>query len=195
MSRQPGGYAYPSDAPAVAPAAAGSGGAKGATGAAVNTAGVMDGRTRRPQGYEYTYTSEQHFNYTTVALPPPPPSTTIDPALQPTPSSSNVGARRKKMFGYLKAANELRQNYSAQLMQKIGADAGSNDTGARECPSNFTDPLFSAQGDEQMVLFPTYAKRHRKRRPRDSPSLQRYVDQASDRNDQQAQMELARWRA
>ncbi|KAI5281253.1 hypothetical protein KEM54_003299, partial [Ascosphaera aggregata] len=65
----------------------------------------------------------------------------------------------------------------------------------RDLPLNFTDPMFTPQGDEQMVLFPTYAKRHRRRRPRDSPTIQRYVDRALDEHNTQAQQELARWRA
>lgn len=73
------------------------------------------------------------------------------------------GARRKKVYGYLKAANELRQTYTAQLMQKYTQefeyDEGYNVPGA------FPDVEVARSGDEEMVLFPSYARRHTTKKP------------------------------
>lgn len=77
------------------------------------------------------------------------------------------GARRRKLAGYLKAANELRQSY-----QQSYGSRGQNDAEADEdeagIPGAFPDVAIVRSGDEEMVLFPSYARRHVKqdqRRP------------------------------
>lgn len=73
------------------------------------------------------------------------------------------GARRKKLAGYLKAANELRQTYFAP---EDGADGGRNvgsDAGV-EGPGAFPDAAVVRNGNEEMILFPSYATKHTKSR-------------------------------
>ncbi|ETN42247.1 uncharacterized protein HMPREF1541_04188 [Cyphellophora europaea CBS 101466] len=65
------------------------------------------------------------------------------------------GARREKLKGYLKAANELRQSYQDTFQQKLQAENGE--------AGNFQDVEIVRRGDEEMVLFPSYARRHVRR--------------------------------
>lgn len=66
------------------------------------------------------------------------------------------GARREKLKGYLKAANELRQSYQDTFQQRLQAENG-------ESPGGFSDVEIVRRGDEEMLLFPSYARRHIKR--------------------------------
>ncbi|GKZ21950.1 hypothetical protein AbraIFM66951_007282 [Aspergillus brasiliensis] len=67
------------------------------------------------------------------------------------------GARRKKVFDYLKAANELRQTYAAQWSAQIG---GQSDYDAyRDTPGAFPDVEIARSEFEEMVIFPSYARR------------------------------------
>lgn len=71
------------------------------------------------------------------------------------------GARRKKLAGYLKAANELRQSYQAQYLGS-GTDGPANeDEGST--PGVLPDVSVVRSGDEEMLLFPSYARRHHQR--------------------------------
>lgn len=72
------------------------------------------------------------------------------------------GARRRKVMGYLKAANELRQAYSAQWA-KSNSSWDYDDDGSR-MPGAFPDVEIARSGDEEMVIFPSYARRHTRRR-------------------------------
>ena len=78
------------------------------------------------------------------------------------------GMRRRKLAGYIKAANELRQTYQqsyANRSQRNSADDG-DDHGI---PGAFPDVAVVRNGDEEMVLFPSYARRHiKQRRPRET---------------------------
>lgn len=71
------------------------------------------------------------------------------------------GSRRRKVLGYIKAANELRQAYTAQwsLRREESYDDTADDTfGA------IPDVGHARSGDEEMVLFPSYTRqrpRHR----------------------------------
>ena len=74
------------------------------------------------------------------------------------------GARRRKLAGYLKAANELRQTYQQSLAAKgqdINAEADEDET---SIPGAFPDVSIVRHGDEEMVLFPSYARKHIKRK-------------------------------
>ncbi|KAI9834439.1 MAG: hypothetical protein M1826_002593 [Phylliscum demangeonii] len=77
------------------------------------------------------------------------------------------GARRRKLAGYLKAANELRHNYQ----QTATAAWASSRPDASEGDQNGLDAVVGAStvrvGEEEMVLFPSYALRHVKRRKLD----------------------------
>ncbi|KAF2748988.1 hypothetical protein M011DRAFT_440397 [Sporormia fimetaria CBS 119925] len=72
------------------------------------------------------------------------------------------GARRKKFAGYLKAANEMRQSYQQQYA------SGWNSREASEHPpdeiSDPTDAAIIRSGDEEMILFPSYARKHVKKK-------------------------------
>lgn len=59
------------------------------------------------------------------------------------------------MFGYLKAANELRQTYQQTLTTKW--NEGGYDEGT---PGAFPDGDISRSGEEEMLLFPSYARKH-----------------------------------
>lgn len=69
------------------------------------------------------------------------------------------GARRERVKGYLRAANELRQTYQAQIQQKLQESVG--DGGM---PGDWPDVEIVRSGNEEMLLFPSYARRHTKRR-------------------------------
>jgi phosphatidate phosphatase APP1 len=75
------------------------------------------------------------------------------------------GARRKKLAGYLKAANDIRQSYQQSYTQKWGADNGDMDDDMKGIPGAFPDVAIVSHGDEQLILFPSYAKRHTKEAP------------------------------
>jgi len=62
------------------------------------------------------------------------------------------GSRRKKLAGYLKAANDLRQAAQSSWGTRDGA---SDISGA--FPEGVT---MGSAGDEEMILFPSYARRH-----------------------------------
>lgn len=82
------------------------------------------------------------------------------------------GARRRKVYGYLKAANELRQIYASQLSQRNRQD--SYDGESLDVPGAFPDVDIARSGDEEMVLFPSYTRRRvRKKRPEASGQSQR----------------------
>lgn len=63
------------------------------------------------------------------------------------------GARRKKLAGYLKAANEIRQSY-------FSADGTQHRHGAEDGPGSFPDAAVVRSGNEEMILFPSYARKH-----------------------------------
>jgi len=82
--------------------------------------------------------------------------------------SSQRGARRRKLAGYLKAANELRQSYQQSYgpWGQHDAEADEDDAGI---PGAFPDVAIVRSGDEEMILFPSYARRHvKKEQPRPS---------------------------
>lgn len=74
-------------------------------------------------------------------------------------SSHESGSRRRKFAGYLKAANELRQSY--QQSYGLGAQHdGEADENGSGMPGSFPDLAVVRNGDEEMVLFPSYARQH-----------------------------------
>lgn len=79
-------------------------------------------------------------------------------ALTPSGEVRERGARRRKIYGYLKAANEIRQSYTSQLMQ----DGSTDDQGM---PGAFPDLEVVRNGHEEMVLFPSYARKHLRQNP------------------------------
>ena len=73
-------------------------------------------------------------------------------------SAPERGARRRKLAGYLKAANELRQSYQQQY--GLGNRDGSAEEDESSIPGAFPDVSVVQNGDEEMLLFPSYARRH-----------------------------------
>lgn len=76
------------------------------------------------------------------------------------PDGREAGTRRRKLAGYFKAANELRQTYQQNYMQSWGTRDGTNDS-VESIPGSGPDGLTVARtGEEEMLLFPSYARRH-----------------------------------
>lgn len=72
--------------------------------------------------------------------------------------SAEPGSRRKRLAGYLKAANDARQSY---VQSYFGAeDAGDNRIDLDGGPGAFPDAAVVRNGNEEMILFPSYARRH-----------------------------------
>ncbi|KAI9834811.1 MAG: hypothetical protein M1838_005481, partial [Thelocarpon superellum] len=71
------------------------------------------------------------------------------------------GARRRKLAGYLKAANELRQTYQQSYTAR--GQRNESDEIDPGIPGAFPDVSIVRSGDEEMVLFPSYARRHVKK--------------------------------
>jgi phosphatidate phosphatase APP1 len=86
------------------------------------------------------------------------------------------GARRKKLAGYLKAANDIRQSYQQSYSERWGASNGDFSDDTNTIPGSFPDVAIVSHGDEQLILFPSYARRHTKEPP--NPELHRM--QSSD---------------
>ncbi|KAL9086230.1 MAG: hypothetical protein Q9159_004295 [Coniocarpon cinnabarinum] len=70
------------------------------------------------------------------------------------------GARRRKFAGYLRAANELRQTY-----QQNWNNRGLQQDGSQELPGSWPGASITSNGDVQLVLFPSYARRHKRKKP------------------------------
>jgi hypothetical protein len=73
------------------------------------------------------------------------------------------GTRRRKFAGYLKAANELRQTYQ----QQYAPGWSSRETAYEDHHDEVEDPTQTAiirSGDEEMILFPSYARKHVKKK-------------------------------
>ncbi|KAI9893370.1 MAG: hypothetical protein M1814_006666 [Vezdaea aestivalis] len=83
---------------------------------------------------------------------------------------SERGTRRRKLAGYLKAANELRQSYQqSYTASRAQRDLGTEDDDSG-LPGAFPGAAIVRSQYEEMILFPSYARRHVKstRRPRQS---------------------------
>lgn len=95
--------------------------------------------------------------------------------------SRERGARRRKLYGYLKAANEMRQSYQEQWAQSRNA-YGDDEQGI---PGAFPDVEVVRNGDEEMVLFPSYARQHVRKRPehRDYPGAHEDLVHPDDSGD------------
>lgn len=95
------------------------------------------------------------------------------------PQGHERGSRRKKLAGYLRAANELRQSYQ---QSSPWANRGiENDDEILSIPGAFPDVAIVRHGDEQLVLFPSYCKRHVKKQRHAGPGNLR-LDQNGGKN-------------
>ncbi|KAF1929360.1 uncharacterized protein M421DRAFT_30464, partial [Didymella exigua CBS 183.55] len=79
-------------------------------------------------------------------------------------ASGEAGGRRRRLAGYLKAANELRQTYTQQYAPGWSSREAHYDY-EDDAPGSFPDAAIVRSGDEEMILFPSYARRHIKRTP------------------------------
>ena len=78
------------------------------------------------------------------------------------------GSRRRKLAGYLKAANEIRQTYTSQYTSNWSSKETQYDYDD-DTPGAFPDAAIVRSGREEMILFPSYARRHVKRKPEVQP--------------------------
>lgn len=95
-------------------------------------------------------------------------------------SAPEGGSRRRKIAGYLKAANDLRQSYQQSYGLSRHHDDETNESGSG-IPGAFPDLAVARHGDEEMVLFPSYARRlnprvDRSKLPGASPDLRSSID-------------------
>ncbi|KAF2760636.1 hypothetical protein EJ05DRAFT_436608 [Pseudovirgaria hyperparasitica] len=74
------------------------------------------------------------------------------------------GTRRKKLAGYFKAANELRQSYQQSYTEGWRRDTQFQDV-EDNSPGAFPDATVVRTGEEEMILFPSYATKHVKSKP------------------------------
>lgn len=79
------------------------------------------------------------------------------------------GSRRKKVYEYFKAANELRQSYTSQW----AGQRNEHDEDYYNTPGAFPDIEIARSGDEEMVLFPSYARKLTKNKKTDTPRSRR----------------------
>lgn len=84
--------------------------------------------------------------------------------------SGESGGRRRKLAGYLKAANELRQTYTQQYAPNWSSREAHYDY-EDDTPGSFPDAAIVRSGEEEMILFPSYARKHIKRKPEAVPGM------------------------
>ncbi|KAF2830134.1 hypothetical protein CC86DRAFT_345106 [Ophiobolus disseminans] len=89
--------------------------------------------------------------------------------------SYESGGRRQKLAGYLKAANELRQTYTQQYKPSWRGNE-ENYKFEDDTPGGFPDAAVVRSGEEEMILFPSYARKHIKRKPEAEPGTIQEVD-------------------
>lgn len=80
-------------------------------------------------------------------------------------SSYVKGSRRRKLAEYLKAANELRQSYQ-QAYGLGGQNDGEVEENGVKTPGAHSDATLVRTEDEELVLFPSYARQHQARKHR-----------------------------
>ncbi|OXV07061.1 hypothetical protein Egran_05172 [Elaphomyces granulatus] len=90
-------------------------------------------------------------------------------------SGRERGARRKKVYEYLKAANELRQSYTAQWTQK-----GTYEDDGFDMRGAYPDVGIAQSGGEEMIIFPSYARQHIKMKSRTGVSSQQTSETEED---------------
>ena len=103
------------------------------------------------------------------------------------------GGRRKKIYEYLRAANELRQSYSAQWQRGGGARGGGYEDDFSSMPGAFPDVEIARSGDEEMVIFPSYARRLVKRSYPDLHPRQRRDSYSTIDEYRQSSEDLEEW--
>lgn len=100
------------------------------------------------------------------------------------------GARRKKLAGYLKAANDIRQSYTQSYTERFAGSSEFDNDGST-IPGSFPDVAIVTHGDEQLVMFPSYARRHIKEPP--NPDGQKRDGNISDEGPGDAEYWAREW--
>ncbi|EPQ66395.1 Bgt-1258 [Blumeria graminis f. sp. tritici] len=76
---------------------------------------------------------------------------------------SERGSRRKKLTDYLKAANDMRQSYQQTYLEKWTSNYfETNDDQSRSFGNSPSNSKAATNGNQELILFPSYAKRHTK---------------------------------
>jgi phosphatidate phosphatase APP1 len=83
--------------------------------------------------------------------------------------ANGPGSRRKKVYEYFKAANELRQAYTSQW----SGQRNDHDEDYYNTPGAFPDVEIARSGDEEMVLFPSYARKLTEKKKTDASTRPR----------------------
>lgn len=91
-----------------------------------------------------------------------------DMAYQESYEAREPGTRRKKLAGYLKAANDIRQSYTQQYAPNWSSKENQYDYDDEDTAA-FPDAAVVRSGEEEMILFPSYARKHIKRKPEAQP--------------------------
>ncbi|KAF2272947.1 uncharacterized protein EI97DRAFT_384626 [Westerdykella ornata] len=103
------------------------------------------------------------------------------------------GARRRKLAGYLKAANDLRQTYQQQYAPGWSKGGASYDFHADT--QDPTETSIIRNGDEEMILFPSYARKHIRRKPEAEPgTIQQVPGEGRDARDTTGAGDAEFWR-
>lgn len=107
-----------------------------------------------------------------------------------------AGSKRAKFRGYLKAANELRQTYQQQYASGWNNRTSYLEDGDDGPPGSYPDATAVVRsGDEQMVLFPSYARKHIKEKPKEKPgTIQKAEGQGHDVRDSMGDDDAEYWR-
>jgi hypothetical protein len=71
-----------------------------------------------------------------------------------------AGSKRAKLKGYLKAANELRQTYQQQYSSGWNNRDSWVENPEDGTPGAYPDASVVRSGSEEMILFPSYARKH-----------------------------------
>lgn len=108
--------------------------------------------------------------------------------------SAEPGSRRRKLAGYLKAANELRQTYTQQYAPNWSSREANYDY-EDDTPGSFPDAAIVRSGQEEMILFPSYARKHIKRKPEAVPgTVQETVGDGRDVRDSSGAGDAEFWK-
>jgi len=128
-----------------------------------NNPGILQGLRKRTRKFLGTSYLEDEARIRREKLTQNPERAENSAKAMSYSESREPGSRRRKLAGYLKAANELRQSYTEQYAPGFSR---SNATYEYEDDSfgSFSDAAVVRSGEEEMVLFPSYARKHIKRK-------------------------------
>ncbi|KAI4639204.1 hypothetical protein J4E93_009382 [Alternaria ventricosa] len=143
----------------------------------------LRGYTRRLSGRSYLEDAARLRRQQIATRPGTTPSEKQAMTYQESYEAREPGTRRRKLAGYLKAANELRQTYTQQYASNWSSKEAQYDY-EDDTPGGFPDAAVVRSGREEMILFPSYARRHIKRKPEAQPgTIQETEGQGRDVRD------------